>query len=162
MENKKIAQKVHQSLKNIAFVPRYKAIMSSHNHKRDEILSKMNKSNILNAFKRLGYSFKISSPGQFYVYIEKMEHISLKLSMQISGGMITSYLYVYENDHIIDLEETNFAFIYRHMLGNMEEETNAPKFKDYIELEQILKKILDLYESFKTEFQHELGVSGQN
>jgi hypothetical protein len=152
MENKELENKYYQSFRNIDFVTKYKKIMDEHNHPLNEILSKMDKPTIAKTFKELGYNFKISSPGQFYVFYETLREYSFKVSFQISGGIITSYIYLYYNNNIVKIDYTNFAFIFRFLKNNMDEITNAPKFKNYDELRIILKNILKIYEEFKSEF----------
>jgi len=95
MESSKIEKIYYESFKNIDFVNRYKKIMDAHKHPLDFILSKMDKSTVRKIFKEVGYDFKISSPGQFYVFFETIKDYSFKISFQISGGIIGIYIYIY-------------------------------------------------------------------
>ena len=54
----------------------------------------MDKKENLKILKELGYAFKIFTPGQHYDYEEKFENIKLSVSFQISGGIISSYIYI--------------------------------------------------------------------
>lgn len=152
MENAKLEKIYYESFRNIDFINRYKKIMDAHNHPLDDILARMEKTIIKNTFKEIGYDFKISSPGQFYEFYETINDYSFKISIKISGGMITTYIYIYVYGDIVKIDYTNFAFIYRILKNNMEEVTNAPKFKNFNELLIILKDLISIYENFKIEF----------
>jgi hypothetical protein len=152
MDHKQFEELYYEAFKNVDFLKRYKEIMDKHNHPLDEILSRMDKSIIKHTFEDLGYDFKLSSPGQFYVFFETFGSFSIKISIKISGGIIHTYIYIYICNEVVKIDYTNFAFIFRILKNNMDEVTNAPKFKDYEELSVIIKDIIGIYEDFKTEF----------
>ena len=60
--------------------------------------------------------------------------------------------YLYINDKKVLFEYSNFAFIYRFLIDNMNAETKAPKFRDYEELKVVTSSIIKIYEDFKKEF----------
>lgn len=152
MENKIYEDLYYKSFTNINFIEKYKNIMYAHNHDLDKILPRMDKSIIKKTFKVIGYDFKISSPGQFYVFYETNGNCSFKISFQISGGIIGTYIYIYIGEKYIDIDNNKLGFLYRHLLNNMNLQINNPSFLDYNELETILIKILKIYEDFKKEF----------
>lgn len=152
MENKIYEDLYYKSFTNINFIEKYKNIMSAHNHDIDKMLSRMDKSIIKKTFKEIGYDFKISSPGQFYVFHETYGNCSFKISFQISGGIIATYVYIYKGDNYINIDNNKLGFLYRHLLNNMNLQINNPSFLDYNELKTILIKILKIYEDFKKEF----------
>jgi hypothetical protein len=93
---KNIYEKLYyKAFNEIDFIERYKKIMDNHNHDLDKILSRMDKPIIKRTFKVIGYDFKISSPGQYYVLHETFGNYSFKISFQISGGIIGTYIYIY-------------------------------------------------------------------
>ena len=152
MENPKIEKIYYESFKNIDFINKYKKIMDTHNHSLEDILSRMDKSIIKKTFKEIGYDFKISSPGQFYVMFETVSNVSFKISFQISGGIIATYIHIYVGDNYIDIDNNKLGFLYRYLLNSMNLQINNPTFLDYFELKIILSDVLDIYEDFKKEF----------
>jgi hypothetical protein len=152
MENKELENKYYQSFRKIDFIDKFKKIMDTHNHPLDAILKRMDKPIIKNSFKELGYNFKLSSPGQFYIFYETVGDYSFKVSFQISGGIVYVYIYIYIQNEYIKIDYNNLGFLYRHLIGNMEEVINAPTFIDYNELKNIIKVIMTIYEEFKSEF----------
>ena len=112
----------------------------------------MDKTIIIRSIKELGYNFKLSSPGQFYVFYETQGEYSFKVSFQISGGIIGIYVYLYLNHNFIDIDNNKLSFLFRYLVNDMNAEINAPTFTNYDELKKILKDILKIYEEFKIEF----------
>lgn len=152
MENNFFEETYYKSFRNIDFIERYKSIMDSNNLPLDKILTRMDKSIIKKTFKEIGYDFKISSPGQFYVFYETIGNYSFKVSFQIIGGIVIIYIYIYINHEYIKVANNNLTFLYRYLLNNMNLVTNQPKFINYEELKIILINILNIYEDFKKEF----------
>lgn len=152
MDNKIYEDLYYKSFKNIEFIDKYKKVMYEHSHSLDDILSRMDKSIIKSTFKEIGYDFKISSPGQFYVFYETIDSYSFKISFQITGGIIIIYIYIYLNHEYIKVDNNNLTFLYRYLLGDMNLITKQPSFKNYEELKDILIEILKIYEDFKKEF----------
>jgi hypothetical protein len=160
MDHKQFEELYYEAFKNVDFLKRYKEIMDKHNHPLDEILSRMDKSIIKHTFEDLGYDFKLSSPGQFYVFFETYESFSFKISFQISGGIIGIYIYIYSNKEYIDISNNKLSFLYRYLIGNMDEEVNAPCFKNFAELKEILACVMNIYEDFKKEFLKLMAENG--
>src|SRR5690606_33806746 len=98
--------------------------MDTHNHSLEDILSRMDKSIIKKTFREIGYDFKISSPGQFYVMFETVSNFSFKISFQISGGIIATYINIYVGDNYIDIDNNKLGFLYRYLLNSMNLQIN--------------------------------------
>jgi hypothetical protein len=90
----KIAQLAYQAYNNIDFVYKLKTNSMKYDFSLEKIMKKMDKRENLNILKKLGYNFKIFTPGQHYDFEEEFGNIKLKLSCQISGGIITDYIYI--------------------------------------------------------------------
>jgi hypothetical protein len=151
----------YESLVKISFTDKYKKVFLGHSD-YNQRLSKMSKKDILNSFKKKGYSLRVSSPGQYYIYEEKIESITLRLMFQISGGMTTEYLQILDkNGTRFEIMNDNLAFAYRYMIGNMDAEVNAPIFKDYEELAEIIGDFMEIYKDFKSEFIQGLKIVGE-
>ena len=152
MENIFFEDLYYKSFSNIDFTNKYKKLMDNHKHSLDDILKRMDKSIIKKTFKEIGYDFKISSPGQFYVFYETIGNYSFKVSFQITGGIVIIYIYIYINHEYIKVANNNLTFLYRYLLNDMNLVTNQPTFINYEELKTILINILNIYEDFKKEF----------
>jgi hypothetical protein len=154
-KQEKIVEIIYETYRSIDFINKYKDLFSTYNFDLDTIMSRMNKRENLNVIKELGYKFKIFTPGQYYEYEETFENIKLALSCQISGGMVTEYIYIYIDGENINHRyglRNNLAFVYRTLLNSPQEKLNAPKFRNYEDLKEIMKSIIEIYEDFKKEF----------
>lgn len=94
-KQEKTAAIAYQAYRNIDFINKYRSIYPKYFFDIDSIMKKMDKRENLKILKELGYNFKIFTPGQHYNYEEKYGNVKLVLSSQISGGIITPYIYIY-------------------------------------------------------------------
>lgn len=150
-------QQVYRAFDNINFSERYKTIFKKYND-FENMMTRMDKSKNIATFKELGYDFKIFSPGQYYNFEEQIEDVRFKLSLRINKGFITEYIYLYIDNEKVNISHNNFAFLYRHLIKNMEAESTALVFKDFNELKSVLKELLSIYEDFKVEFLKQMKV----
>lgn len=151
IEDQMIIEKIEESFKAIRIVDRYVKLSENHND-FNNLMKRMDKRANLDVLKKLGYTFKIFTPGQHYNFEESFKHYKIVFSCQISGGIIAPYIYVYANGHQIPFKYPHFGFISRFLMGNMEAKITASVFGDLEEFEEIMKELLSIYEDFKTEF----------
>jgi hypothetical protein len=154
-KQEKIVEIIYNSYQNIDFINRYKSIYPKYFFDIDIIMKKMDKKENLKILKELGYSFKIFTPGQYYNYEEKFDNIKLILSSQISGGIISSYIYIYIKEENIDHKynyEQNLGFVYKKMTNDYNQIVNALCFRDYDDFREIMASLIEIYEDFKKEF----------
>ncbi|MDR6969461.1 hypothetical protein J2X31_003492 [Flavobacterium arsenatis] len=144
----------YQAYRNIDFVRKLKNNSLRYDFPLDNIMKKMDKKENLKILKELGCDFKIFTPGQHYNYEEVFGNIKLILSCQISGGIITDYIYIYVDGNKIDgtLLKSNLGFVYRYLLNDKEAEIKASKFRNFDDFRNAMGDILSIYEDFKTEF----------
>ena len=94
MENEsKILNDVEQAYGAMNILTRYPKLANKHQNLASAI-TRMDKRKNLAVLKKLGYTFKIFSPGQHYNFEEVNGPVRLVLSFQISGGIITSCIYI--------------------------------------------------------------------
>lgn len=157
----KVAQIAYQAFENIDFANNYKPTFLKYNFPLDDIMKKMDKKENLKILKELGYTFKIFTPGQHYNYEEDFGNVKLKLSSQISGGIITNYIYIYLNNVKIDVNllASNLAFVYRHIINDSNAITNAFKFRNYDDFRNAMSDIINIYEEFKNEFLKQMEIN---
>ncbi|MFD2915232.1 hypothetical protein [Psychroserpens luteus] len=150
----KVAKIAYQAFRNIDFVNKLKTGSLKYKFPLDDVMKKMDKKENLKVLKKLGYDFKIFTPGQHYKYEEVFGNIKLILSCKISGGIINDYIYIYINGEKIDVNllQSNLAFIYRYLINDLNAEISAFKFRDYIDFKNAMRDITNIYEAFKIEF----------
>lgn len=151
----KTADIAYKAFENINLIRRLKEGSLKFNFPSSEIMKKMDKKENLKILKELGYNFKIFTPGQYYSFEEIFGNIKLVFSGQISGGIITEYIYIYSNNIKIDYKynfEENLAFIYRYLLGDKDAEITAYTFRNFEDFKSAMADILSIYEDFKKEF----------
>jgi len=149
----KIIKIIHDSYLAINLIDRYKNLFPKFNFDLDLIMSRMNKKENLNVIKGLGYDFKIFTPGQHYNYVEQFDDTKLILSCQISKGMVFPYIFIYVNDNKIGLPyRAKLSSTYRMLLNSPQEKLNSLKFRNYEDLKEIMKSVIEIYEDFKKEF----------
>ncbi len=144
----------YQAYKNIGFVNRLKNNSLKYDFPLDDLMKRMDKKENLRILKELGYDFKIFTPGQYYNYEEVFGNVKLILSCQISGGIITEYIYVYIDSTKIDgsLLKSNLGFVYRYLLNDKEAEITAYTFRNFDDFRNAMTDIISIYEDFKKEF----------
>lgn len=149
-----VANVAYQAYKNIDFVIKFKSGSLKYKFPLDDIMKRMDKKENLRILKELGYNFKIFTPGQYYDFEEIFGNIKLILSCQISGGIITEYIYIYIDDSKIEgnMLKSNLAFVYRYLLNDKESEISAFKFRDFDDFRDAMADIVSIYEDFKKEF----------
>lgn len=150
-EQERIIKTIIESLETIDFIKKYSSVFIKHND-FDNMMTKMNKSENLKTLRSLGYPFKIFSPGQYYNIEETFSNIRFDLNFKINRGFITSYIYLYINNEKVPFKHSNFTFIYRFLLNDMDAKTTAPKFKDLEELKDIIAALLNIYVDFRDDF----------
>lgn len=155
----KIVEIIYNSFQNINFINRYKKIYPKYFFETDLIMKRMDKKENLKILKELGYAFKIFTPGQHYDYEEKFGNIKLILSSQISGGIISSYIYIYLNEENINYKygyQQKLGFVYKKMTNDFEQIVNALCFRNYDDFREIMGSVIGIYEDFKNEFLKQL------
>jgi len=162
-KQEKTAAIAYQAYRNIDFINKYRSIYPKYFFDIDSIMKKMDKRENLKILKELGYNFKIFTPGQHYNYEEKYGNVKLVLSSQISGGIITPYIYIYVNDENIDYKfnyEQNLGFVYKKMTNDYEQIVNALLFRNFDDFRNAMLDIISIYEDFKVEFLKLLKENG--
>lgn len=152
---KKAVEIAYKAFRNINFIRRLKDGSLKFDFPSSEIMKRMDKKENLRILKELGYSFKIFTPGQYYDFEEVIGNVKLILSSQISGGIITNYIYIYINDIKIDHKfkfEENLGFVYRYLMDDMNAEITAYTFRNFDDFRNAMADIISIYEDFKKEF----------
>jgi hypothetical protein len=151
----KVIELVYNSYKNINFIERYSNIFPKYLFEIDSLMKKMDKKENLKILAAFGYVFKILTPGQYYNYEETFGNIKLILTFQISGGVITPYIFIFLDEINIDYKynfSQNLGFIYKKMTNNYEQTVNAFCFRNFDDFKNAVSDIISIYEDFKKEF----------
>ena len=150
MDEEILIKAIQKSYNSINFTERYRKIMEQYNDFNNR-MHKVDKNEILKTLKHLGYNFKIFSPGQECYLEESISNFKYDFSFNSKNGIMQIYISIYFNNIKVKYQE-NFAFIYRALMGDMNLNTTAPKFKTYDEFKEIINSLLKIYEDFKNEF----------
>lgn len=140
-------------LKKIRFDVRYKELSKKNqfeitfeNYSNDEVIKIIN---------NLGYKSKYFKSGNFFKIEENIDNILFYLNISLKYGL-TEFI-------IGGTEVTTKEFIYGGTFGNIfkninyfmnkedDQTVNKPSFRNYDDLELILKEVLSIYEDFKLE-----------
>ncbi len=154
-EIEKVIELIYTSYKNINFVEKYSKIFPKYLFEIDSLMKKMNKNENLKILKELGYMFKIFTPGQYYNFEETFGNTKLILTFQISGGVITPYIFIFLDEINIDYKygfSQNLGFIYKKITNNYEQIVNAFCFRNFEDFRNAMSDIISIYEEFKKEF----------
>jgi hypothetical protein len=150
MENENLKGIIETTYRRVNFVSRYKETMVKHNDFENR-MRKVEKKEILNILKDLGYFFKVFSPGRDFYIENEVSNFRFVFSFNCKDGIMTNCIFNYQNGKKITFEE-NLGFVYRYLLDDMELPINAQKFKNYTEFKEIISSLLRIYEDFQVEF----------
>lgn len=145
-KNMELENIYYNSLREIDFSTKFKSVVERHmitNH-----MIKTKSTEVKRIFENLGY--KITFKDNSYFLIESLKEYKFQITFQIKLGSVLCYVFVWQNENLLDLEYGHFTFL-RNKLENIEEFI-APSFSNYLELEKILKELLKIYEDLKVEF----------
>ena len=150
---------IHKAYQNIDYVNRFEKILTHTDFQNR--LRKIDRNKTLQALRELGYVFKVRTPGPEFILEEIVSELKFKFSLDIKGGIILSFIYVYLNDEKIEFPHPNMVFTYKYLLNDLDKLMNpSTVFVDHEEFKIIVKDLLILYEDLKVEFFNELKARG--
>lgn len=155
-----IKNSYYESFRKINFIERFERIRESFND-FDNRMTKLDNKEVKRIFNEQGYNVKVFSPGQDFYYEEFFGDFKLHFEITKKGGIIQNRIDVYFKGEVPEKLDTNFYFLYRVLIKNMNLEISTPICYSCIEdFEQILKEYLSIYEDFKQEFNGLLKEKG--
>jgi hypothetical protein len=144
-------QHIENAFRAVDVVNRYSKILSGRQDVKN-IISRMDRKENLNVLRRMGYEFKIFSPGQHYELIENFGRFKFVFSSQISKGIIAPYIFIYVDENKIPFKYTSIPLVCRYLKGNMNGIGGNIVVKDLSDFEEVMIELLSIYEDFKKEF----------
>ncbi|RAW02583.1 hypothetical protein [Pseudochryseolinea flava] len=116
-------------------------------------LRKTDKKQVISILSELGYTFKVRTPGPEYVSEEVHGEFKFRFVLDVNGGIVLGYVYVFLNDEKIEFPYPNLVFTYKYLLNDVDRLMNPSTiFVDYVEMKMIVKDLLDIYSDFKVAF----------
>jgi hypothetical protein len=110
----------------------------SKNHCDEETFENYDNESIKSIFNKLNIEFSFNKKENFYKIIQKTEAISVQLNLSLKYSVIELILAVTKNGERITVSGP-FSFIYKKL--NNGQRVLPAKFKDYTELESIIKEV---------------------
>ena len=122
-------------------------------------LRKPDKKQVLNVLKELGYAFEARTPGPEYVFDEIHGEFKFHFVLDVNGGIVLVYIYVFLNDEKVEFPYPNLVFTYKYLINDLDRLMDPSTiFVSYDELKIILKDLLAIYEDFKIAFLKEVAL----
>src|SRR5690606_11358951 len=122
-------------------------------------LRKPDKKQVLNVLKELGYAFEARTPGPEYVFDEIHGDFKFHFVLDVNGGIVLVYIYVFLNDEKVEFPYPNLVFTYKYLINDLDRLMDPSTiFVSYDELKIILKDLLAIYEDFKIAFLKEVAL----
>ena len=139
--------KLKPVLQNIHFCERYKLLSEENQFSNND--KGLDSEIVLNLIKDLGYQAKFNKNESFYKVTQKQNEYKFQFNISLRHGNV---------ELIWDVLETNvrlniggpWGVVYKSV-SNKEERPLMPKFRNYADLEAILKEAFSIYEDFKKE-----------
>jgi hypothetical protein len=139
--------------KNINFYNRYKSISNSNQF--ENTFENFSKEEVLNIIKKIGYIAKYYKKGNFFEIKEVIKEVKFYFNINLKYGLVeliigatnvktNSFIMGGVFGHISDE-------IKQSQKTNNEEKIYLPSFRNYDDLELILKDAFSIYEDFKNE-----------
>ncbi|WP_152657716.1 hypothetical protein [Oceanobacillus sp. CFH 90083] len=141
---------IKQALNDIGFVKKYEEISSKYNSKKvklEDRLIYLDIDTVIDMIEDLGYSVSIDKKEKFLKIEEEIEErLTFGVYIIIKGGT-TELTWVVKRDGELRLGDP--WSIYSRLLIDPKYIIRLPAFRDYDELEGILKVSFEMYEEFK-------------
>ena len=141
-----------KAFKAIDFVNRFESITTHLDF--NNRMTRIDKKEILYRLSKLGYEFKVITPGRDFYFDSKTDNWRFRFSFNLNGGVILPYIYVYDkHDNKIHYENSNLIYTYKYLIDDLDKIMNpSTVFCNYEEFDEIISGFLKLYEDFKVEY----------
>ncbi len=136
-------------LRNINFEERYKNLSERYPF-TNESYEKYSNEEVLSIFESLGYKVKFDKRENFFGNKEKVKGYDFTFNISLKYGLTELIWSIRKNDKIMILGGP-WSVIIRLLNDGKKSNIKKPCFRNYEDLECILKESLSLYEDFKKE-----------
>jgi hypothetical protein len=100
----------------------------------------------------------VRTPGPEYFSAEVHGEFKFRFVLDVNGGIVLAYIYVFLNDQKIEFPYPSLVFTCKYLLNDLNKLMNPSTiFVDYEELKVIVKDLLDIYQDFKVAFLKEIA-----
>jgi hypothetical protein len=147
---------ITKAYKKIDFISRFEKILVHTDFPNR--LRKTDKKEVLRILTELGYTFEVRTPGPEYLSEDVNSEFKFCFVLDVNGGIVLGYIYVFFNDKRIEFPYPNLVFTYKYLLNDLDRLMDpSTVFVNYDELKIILKDLLDIYADFKVAFLKEVA-----
>ncbi len=155
----KLAAEIFEIYKSINFYDRYKSLSDS--YRSEKRLESYSKEKIIEVINGIGYITKYVSKGNFFAVKENENTFEFTLNISLKYGL-TELIIGSKNKETSQVIGGPFSKICKLIELTKGENVTGylkhPAFNSYIELEEILIKVFNIYEDFKYEVLKQEGV----
>lgn len=143
-------ENIFRAYRNIDYINRFEGLYNRHDD-FDNRMKKIENNIVKRIFNNFGFKVEILQPGRDFEFYEQLGEIGFVFSLNIKGGTIVQYTYVYNKNEKVESPE-NIYFIYRYLIDNLDLELHPIVYKNEHNFKEILGELLSIYSDFKFEF----------
>jgi hypothetical protein len=143
-------ENILKAYRNIDYINRFEGLYNRHDD-FDNRMKKIENNIAKRIFNNFGFKVEILQPGRDFEFYEQLDEIGFVFSLNIKGGAIVQYTYVYNKNEKVESPE-NIYFIYRYLIDNLDLELHPIVYKNEQDFKEILGELLSIYSDFKFEF----------
>ena len=143
-------ENILKAYRNIDYINRFEGLYNRHDD-FDNRMKKIENNIAKRIFNNFGFKVEILQPGIDFEFYEQLDEIGFVFSLNIKGGAIVQYTYVYNKNEKVESPE-NIYFIYRYLIDNLDLELHPIVYKNEQDFKEILGELLSIYSDFKFEF----------
>lgn len=152
----KLDNKLRIVLDNIDFVNRYRLL--SNNFRFDSpYFSNYSNEKVIEIMNDLGHKAKHIKSENFFKIVEKKSDFQLQFNLSLKNGMVELIWGVWYKEQVLDDVCGPWGLITQLFNKNNDERIKLPTFRNYEDLETILKEAFSIYEDFKAELIRQEG-----
>ncbi len=144
-----LKQATKTALEKINFIERYKTLSNKYAFDLKEAFERYDINEVLNIIDGLGYKASYNKSENFFKIVEKTPEFKFQFNISLKYGLVELIWAIWMGKEYFD--GSNWVMLKR-LLDGMDENLRDPRFRNYVELKEILEIALSIYEDFKHEF----------
>lgn len=147
---------IYEVLREMDIVERYLKLAENHQFPIKELFKKYDNHKVVELIEALGYNAKyVKSENYFKVSFEDYMGIRFQLNLVLKSGIVDIVFCVWWNDEV--LTGVPMSLLVKQMSAT-ELETKKPLFRNYDEMNEILKEAFELYLDFYSRVKSKLSA----
>ncbi|HEX9059203.1 MAG TPA: hypothetical protein VF941_03395 [Clostridia bacterium] len=144
-----LKQATKTALEKINFIERYKALSNKYAFDLKEAFERYDINEVLNIIDGLRYKASYNKSENFFKIVEKTHKFKFQFNISLKYGLVELIWAIWRGKEYFD--GSSWVMLKR-LLDGTDENLRDPRFRNYVELKEILEIALSIYEDFKHEF----------